>query len=111
MHNFKSCRRGRTCLMAVLLVTLAAGCGGGRDPILGTGGAGLAPVVTAVTPVNNATGVADYQPLITATFNEPMAAFTGAATYTVTCTAPCINPAGSLSLDGTNTVATFTPST
>jgi hypothetical protein len=98
---------------AVLLGLLAAGCDG-RDPILGIGALGvLAPIVTAVTPVNGATGVATYNTGITATFNEPMTALVSGTSFTVTCAAPCMNPTGTVALDATNTVATFTltPST
>ena len=98
-------------LMALLLSVLAAGCGGGggRDPILGIGGiAALAPTVTAVAPVNNATGVPINNTIITAAFSEPMASITGGASFTVTCAAPCTNPTGTVALDATNKIATFT---
>lgn len=102
-------------LMALLLVALAAGCGGGdegRDPILGTGTiVALAPTVTAVAPVNNATGVPINNTIITAAFSEPMAPITGGATFTVTCTAPCGSPTGTAVLDATNRIATFTTAT
>ena len=95
----------------LLLTALAAGCGGGRDPVLGTGtvsNSGTAPTVTAVTPATATTGVAIYKTLITATFDEAVAPITGATSFTVTCAAPCISPAGSVSLNATNNVATFT---
>jgi hypothetical protein len=91
-----------------LLAFVAAGCSNGRDPVLGIADvAGLAPLVTAVTPLNNAAGVATFQTVITAHFNEPMAAIGGTASFTVTCLAPCTSPAGTVTLDATNTVATF----
>lgn len=114
-------------LMAVLLTTMVAGCGGGgggRDPILGTGGITqppapapapapttppTPPTVTAVTPSNNATGVASNT-TINAAFTEPMAPITGSASFTVTCTAPCVSPTGSVALDTTKRIATFTAS-
>jgi hypothetical protein len=90
---------------AFLLSVLAAGCG--RDAILGSGVATLAPMVTAVAPLSNAMGV-PITTTVAATFNEAMAPITGAATFTVTCAAPCVNPTGTVALDATNTIATFT---
>ncbi len=61
-------------LAALLLSALAAGCGGGREPILGIGGATatLVPSVTAVTPLPNATAVPANTKLITAAFSKDM---------------------------------------
>ncbi|HUP93090.1 MAG TPA: Ig-like domain-containing protein [Solimonas sp.] len=98
-------------LIPLLLGALAAGCGGdgGRDPVLGTGGIAVrAPTVTAVTPLDNATDIAIDKTSITATFDEPVNPINGGASFTVTCAAPCTNPTGTVSLDSTNTVATFT---
>jgi len=99
--------------MILLLSSLAAGCGGGgsqgRAPILGSGGAvARPPTVTAVAPANNATGVTTNNTIINAAFSEPMAPITGGASFTVTCTAPCTNPTGTVALDATNRIATFT---
>jgi hypothetical protein len=113
MNIIQSRPRWRTWLMAVTLGTLAAGCN--RDEILGTNVngagtspiAGLVPAVTSVTPVNTATGV-PTNTLVTATFNEPMAPISGMASMVVTCLAPCVNPTGVVTLNATNTVATFT---
>lgn len=109
MKNFQSITKLPTQFMTLLLILLMAACEGGRDPILGGSGsvAALAPTVTAVAPVNNASGVA-INTLITAAFNEPMAPLTGAASFTVTCAAPCTNPTGTVALDATNRVASFT---
>ncbi|MFD2271127.1 Ig-like domain-containing protein [Undibacterium arcticum] len=100
-------------LSAVLMTALVAGCGGGgqgRDPILGTGGVAalVPPTVTAVAPVNNATGVPMDNAIINAAFSESMAPITGGASFTVTCAAPCVNPTGTVALDATNKIATFT---
>src|ERR1700728_1773401 len=92
-----SCRR-RTWVAAVLLSISAVGC---------NGGGAVAPVVMAVTPVKNATEVVTYNTVITATFNEPISAITGGASFTVTCAAPCVSPTGTVALDATNTIATF----
>ena len=113
MNKFESVTRPLKWLMALLLVAVAAGCGGGgggRSPILGVGGiVAVAPTVTAVAPVNNASGVSINNTIITANFSEPMAALTGGASFTVTCTtAPCVNPTGTVALDASNRIATYT---
>lgn len=71
-------------------------------------GANPAPTVTVVAPVNGATGV-PINVKITAAFSEPMAPFTGEASFTVTCAGPCVDPPGSVTLDASDTIATFTP--
>ena len=99
--------------MAALLSALAAGCGGaGRQPILGANGiAGLAPTVTAVTPVDGETSVSINTATITAAFSEPMAPIAGGAGFEVTCSAPCVNPAGTVAFNPANQVAAFTLTT
>lgn len=61
-------------LFAGMLLTACGGGGdGGRDPILGGGGtAVLIPMVSAVTPAPDATGVAFNTDVVTATFNKSM---------------------------------------
>jgi len=106
MNIIESRPRCRTWLLAVTLGALAAGCG--RDGILGSNGiATLAPAVTSVTPLNGAMGV-PTNTLVTATFNEPMAPISGAASMVLTCAAPCANPTGAVALNAAHTVATFT---
>ena len=105
MRAFKGFSKHTAWFTALLLGLLAAGCS--RDPILGTGVATLAPMVTAVTPLNNAVGV-PLATTVTATFNEPMAPISGAASFTVTCAAPCVTPTGTVALNAANTIATFT---
>src|SRR5580692_11439178 len=100
--------RCRTWSMTVVLMALAAGCSGNRTPILGSGGAALAPIVTAETPLAGAVDVATNKTVINATFNEAVNAFSGGASFTVTCAAPCANAAGTVTLDTTGTIATFT---
>lgn len=100
----------RPWLAACLLGAALAGCGGGggRDPILGFPSAPPAPpTVTAVAPLNGATGVAINNTLISADFSERMAPLTGTATFVVTCAAPCVSPTGTTSLDPATRVATF----
>ena len=87
----------------LILASLLSGCGGGGyssppppPP--------QAPTVTAVAPANHATGVA-ANAVIKAAFSE---AFSG-ETLTVTCAAPCTNPPGTVALDSTSKIATFTP--
>ncbi len=100
-------RRFRTWLVAIALGVMASACG--RDQILGTNGvAALAPAVIAETPLAGATGVPTNNPIITATFNEPVAPITGTANMTVTCATPCNNAVGTVTLDATKTIATFT---
>lgn len=114
MNKFASYSRVLPWFMALLLSAFVAGCGGGgggggRDPILGSGGAALAPTVTAVVPVSNATDVAIDNTVITAAFSEAMAPIIGTASFTVTCAAPCVSPAGAIvALDATNRIATYT---
>lgn len=97
--------------MALLLTGLLTGCGGGgsdgRDPILGAPGA-LAPAVTAVTPVRDATNV-PTNTLVTATFNKAMdpATITAAGTFTLACPAGTARP-GVVSYSATNNTATLT---
>lgn len=66
------------------------------------------PRVTAVAPVNNATGVPINITVITADFTEPMAPLTGDASFIVTCEAPCTSPTGTVTLDSTGETASFT---
>ncbi len=113
MNKLSSHSRYLKLSMILVLSALAAGCGGGgsqgRAPILGTGGvAARGPTVTAVAPLNNATGVTINNTIITAAFSEPMAPITGGASFTVTCAAPCTNPSGTVALNATNRIATFT---
>ena len=109
MNKFGSYSRGRAWFAAVLLSVLATACGGGggQSPILGgPGSAALRPTVISVTPLNNATGVSISNPNITATFSEPVNLTSGS--FTVTCAAPCVNPAGTVAFNAANTTATFT---
>ena len=97
-------------LGSVLASMLVAGCGGGggRDPILGAGVATSGPIVVAVTPVANSVGVTITNPVINASFSEPVAPITGTASFNVTCAAPCVNPTGTVALDASNKIATYT---
>lgn len=80
-----------------------------RDEILGPDSlANSPPTVTAVTPADGAINVSPVEPGISATFSEPMAAISGGASFTVTCDTPCTDPTGTVSLDASNTVATYT---
>jgi hypothetical protein len=94
----------------VLLATGLAACGGGggRDAVLGFPSTGTAPTVTTVVPGNSATGVAVNTGRVSANFNEPVVAPGGAATFAVTCAAPCVNPTGTTSVDASGRVVTFT---
>lgn len=109
-------------LPALLLITAVSGCGGGKDPILGSGAiapvpapvvapvplpARTAPTVSVTAPVNNATGVAISNTVINAAFSEAVAPLTGTASFTVTCAAPCTNPTGTTTLDASGKIATY----
>jgi Ice-binding-like/Bacterial Ig-like domain len=93
-------------IMAVALCVLAAGCG--QDQIFGNvGTAALVPSVIAEAPAKGAVGVLVTTASVTATLNEPVSPITGAASFTLTCAAPC-TVTGTVSLDATHTIATFT---
>ena len=66
------------------------------------------PAVTAVAPVNLATGVAINDTVVSAAFSEPVQPFTGASSFTLTCAAPCIDAAGTVVLNADSTTANFT---
>lgn len=109
MNRFATISKSIKWSIALLFGALAAGCGGDRDPILGIGVvATQAPTVTASAPAPGATGVATSILIVTANFSEPMNPITGPATFTVTCALPCTSPTGTVALDGTNSIATFT---
>jgi hypothetical protein len=95
--------------LAAFVVGALVACGGGagKDEILGFDTPILPPTVTAVAPASNATGV-PVNTAVSAAFSEPMSPITGTASFTITCAAPCVNPTGTVALDSTNRVATFT---
>ncbi len=99
-------------LMLVLLGGSLAACGdGGRDPILGNdGNTALSPTVIAVSPLNNATNVAVTGTVVTAQFSQSMNALTP-TTFTLTCASPCTNPTGTISMNSSGTIATYTITT
>lgn len=105
-------------LPALMMIATIAGCGGGKDPILGSGAiapavvpAQTAPSVTATAPANGATGVATDNTVINAAFSEAVAPLTGGASFTVTCAAPCTSPSGTTTLDASAKIATYTLTT
>lgn len=115
MDKFESYSAFLTRVIALALVALAAGCGGGQDSILGSGGIGnsgvVAPTVTAtvplaVTPI--VTGVA-INTKITATFSKDMASATiTTSTFTLAC--PAGTPVtGTVAYVAASRVATFSP--
>lgn len=66
------------------------------------------PNVTAVAPVDGAAAVPVSITNISAEFSEAMAPITGPATFTLTCPGPCTSPTGTVALDSTNRIATYT---
>lgn len=94
-------------IIPLALITTIAGCGG-KDGVLGTNAnAVLAPSVTLTAPTDNTVNVPVHNPIISATFTEAMAA---GSILVLSCTAPCVNPTGNVTLDTTNKIATYTPS-
>ena len=89
------------------------GCGGGSEgqsKILGVGDIVIPlppPTVTAVAPINNATGVPVNNSVITAAFSEPINPIAGTASFIVTCAAPCVSPNGTVSLNTSSQIATY----
>jgi hypothetical protein len=107
MNIIESRPQYRTWIIVAALSVLAAGCN--RDQIFGNPTiAGIVPAVTAETPANGATNVLTATASISATLNVPVAPITGTASFTLTCASPCVNATGAVSLDATNTIATFT---
>lgn len=94
---------------ALLLAASLTGCGGGGgDPILGFDGPPpLAPAVTAVAPLNGATGIAINTSVFSADFGERLSTPGGTATFALTCAAPCVSPTGTTSLDPSGRIVTF----
>ncbi|MCC5856015.1 MAG: Ig-like domain-containing protein [Idiomarina sp.] len=94
-------------LLAIISTFIVACNDNGRDPILGNDrNVGQLPAVTAVTPANNTMNVGLMNPSITAEFTEAVTAL-AAGDFTVTCASPCTSPTGTVSMNSTNTVATF----
>ena len=115
MDKFESYSGFLKRFIALLLIALAAGCGGGQDSILGSGGignsGGVAPTVTATVPLATTpivTGVA-INTKITATFSKDMAPATiSTSTFTLAC--PTGTPvAGTVAYVAASRVATFSP--
>ncbi len=115
MDKFESYSAFLTKVIALALVALVAGCGGGQDSILGSGGIGnsgvVAPTVTATVPLASTpivTGVA-INTKITATFSKDMASATiTTSTFTLAC--PTGTPVtGTVAYVAASRVATFSP--
>src|SRR5688500_8085769 len=111
MNELHIYRRHLAPCLAILFCTLAMGCSG-SDQILGASSnvamAPEPPAVAAVTPDDGAISV-PANAAITATLTQAVSPLTGAATFTLTCAAPCPSAAGTVTLDATNTIATFSP--
>lgn len=113
--------RFRPWLAACVLGIFAACGGGGRDPVLGLDGAvintgtpiapggpiNFPPSVTSVTPANNSSGVPVNTTMLTAAFSEAFGGLSGNTGFTVACATPCVNPAGSVSMDTSGKIATL----
>lgn len=112
MNRFESVTKPVIWFMALLLTALAAGCGGGggRDAILGTTPTvGIAPTVTAVAPLVNATGVPINTKIITAAFSKAMDPATlTTASFTLACPAATPVTGGAVTYLAAGNVATLT---
>ena len=111
MNPFAHFFSSRVALIPALLAALVAGCGGGLDPILGSPSIGVAPTVTATSPLAGppvVTGVA-ANARVTATFSKPMTSATLTPTsFTLAC--PAGTPVtAAVTYDAANRVATLTP--
>lgn len=123
MKNFDRYSRFVPWLTVLLLSAVLAGCGGGggdgRDPILGVSAVQntlvnvTRPMVLITVPATTTPGPTLAVPTnsaITAIFTKDMAPATiNAASFTVTCAAPCISPAGSVGYAPASRTAVFTP--
>ena len=125
MNKFESSHKVLPLFSALLLSVFLAGCGGGdRSPILGLDGlpvlvpAGVVPdttrpSVTLTLPATTTPGPTMGVPAntaISAIFTEEMAPATlNATSFTVTCGAPCVSPAGSVSYAPGTQTAVFRP--
>jgi hypothetical protein len=94
-------------ISAFLLAVFAAGCGD-SDKAGGPGNPLTAPTVVSVTPTNGFTLVCPNIAVISATFSKQMNPAT-INTSTFTLTGPGGAVTGTVSLDSTGLVATFTP--
>lgn len=107
MATLKIDLRAQSYLAVLMLSATVMGCGGGG----GYGGSSpppSAPKVTAVSPADNSVGTL-VNSTVTVTFSEPMASV--ASAFAVTCAAPCKDPIGTVTLDATSKIATFTSAT
>ena len=107
MNSFERRSTPWLCLAAVCSVATLVGCAGNNS---GNGdlNAILRPWVIRVAPLTNTTGVPITNPVISATFSEQMAPVSGSTTFTLSSALEATVP-GSVGLDSTKRVATFTP--
>jgi hypothetical protein len=116
MRNNKSNTAALPWLVTLFMALLLAACGGGQDPILGSGGGGttLAPMVTSMTPVSGSGGICPST-AVTASFSGAPGFKLNPATVntaTFTLMGPGVTPvaASSITVDlATGRVATFKP--
>jgi len=94
--------------LAVISFATVVGCSGSGGN--GDTNAILRPSVTMVTPTKDSTNVSITNPAITATFSEQMAPLTGTVIFTVSSEL-LGNVSGSVALDTTKRIATFTLAT
>lgn len=111
MKNMQHRTKRFTWLAAILISAIVAGCGGGKDPVLGSNNiATLIPAVTLTLPAAGAIDVA-LDASMTATFNKDMDRTT-ITSASVTLTGPGATAVpGLVSYDIAARKATFTPIT
>jgi len=110
MKRFESYANRVTWSAAFVLTAFLAGCGGGGGDGGGGGGNNAAPSVLSTTPADAGTNICVNQ-APNATFSQAMnPASINATSFTLTDPAGAPVP-GTVALDSTNKVATFTPST
>ncbi len=122
-NNINNKFSGRIWGVMLIVSGLVAGCGGGggRDPILGNGGDAVVapptgttlPQVISTFPVTTPPGPTPSTPAnssILAAFSKDMAAATiNNSSFTLSCAAPCVAPAGTVNYTASSRSATFAP--
>ncbi|MHB8987476.1 MAG: Ig-like domain-containing protein [Desulfobulbia bacterium] len=111
MKIFKA-RQMYLLFIVILSVFSITGCGGGgsdgQAPVLGSGDAVIAPTVTAVAPLNNATGVPINTKIITAAFSKAMAPATLTTASFTLAQGGTVVAGGTVTYVTTGNVATLT---
>ncbi len=126
-NKFSTRLWGATLILSGLVAGCGGGGGGGRDPILGGGGdpvvapttippipgGAVLPRILATFPATTNPGPTPGTPAnasILAVFDKDMAPATiNNSSFTLSCAAPCVAPAGTISYSANSRSATFAP--